>query len=94
MRYRSMIGAMALSFALPGFAAEAGAPAAAGSRPSHQAARLADSEIVCKRQRVAGSNIPQQVCRTRAQLRREKEDSDRLIRQIQTAPMLKRPRAS
>jgi len=94
MRCRKQIALILLLFTLPGFAAEVGTSGPDSSRLPTQAQRAGDDEVVCRRQRVVGSNIPQQVCRTRGQLRREQEDSERLIQQIQTAPMLKRPRTS
>jgi hypothetical protein len=93
MRYRSLIGLIWLTLALPGFGAEVAMSSTSSPGAMKPGKRASDGEIVCERRRVAGSNIPQQVCRTRGQLRKEKEDSDRLIHQIQTSPMLKRPRS-
>jgi hypothetical protein len=32
-------------------------------------------EVVCKRQKIAGSHVPQRVCKTRAQLEDEREEA-------------------
>lgn len=45
-----------------------------------------DSRLICKRERVVGSNMPQSVCITVAERRRARESSTDALRSLQTLP--------
>jgi hypothetical protein len=45
-----------------------------------------DSRLICKRERVVGSNMPQRVCITVAERRRARENSTDALRSLQTLP--------
>ena len=92
MHSRSLIGLLCLAVAFPGSAAEMRTPGARTSNlPSHTK-RPDQAEIVCKRQKIAGSHIPREVCRSRAQIRDEQAASDQRIQEMRRAPVLNRPR--
>jgi hypothetical protein len=93
MHHRSLIGLLCAALAFPAFAAEGGASGAEPSNLPAHTKRQDEAEVVCKRQRVAGSHIPREVCRTRTQLRQEQDSSDRRIQEMRRAPILNRPRA-
>ena len=82
---------VALLLALPAFETAAAAPASGAQEQGSKWHQSDDSERVCTRERVAGSNIPKRVCRTRAQVEAQEEASRRQLREMQEAPVLNRP---
>ena len=84
-RYRTaLLPAMALVLALIGdpVAADQAGPATTGDEQTVQPAKQdRDDEVVCHRERVTGSSIPQRVCRTRGQIRAAEAETQRLMRE-------------
>ena len=94
MHYRKFIGSAVLFLALPAFAAEWGSTrssTAASAHPpgtTYQESKARDHELVCKREHVAGSHIPREVCQTRGEIRQARQDSNTLLQQMENAPSL------
>ena len=56
----------------------ASAPAAAASKPTASD----DDKLICEYERPVGSNIPRKVCRTQAQIDREREAAQEKMREL------------
>lgn len=56
----------------------ASAPAAAASKPTASD----DDKLICEMERPVGSNIPKRVCRTQAQIDRERDAAQEKIREL------------
>lgn len=83
MHASAQIGFIATLGILAGLTACGSAPPAAGHGPedSHMVVDggYADDKVICRRQRVVGSNVPVRVCKTESQMRAEREALEKTI---------------
>lgn len=81
------IACMAIALAaLPVARAEANDDVSTAPVAAEKAEAADGDEVICKRERQMGSQIPKRVCKTRRQREAEREASERVYRDIKAQP--------
>ena len=78
-----MLAAMALLADTTPAAAQAAPPAAAPAAAAAKPAARADSDIVCRKEAILGSNIPKKVCYSKAEYEENRKETRQNVEHMQ-----------